>query len=173
MNLTSCKKLTTLSYNGYPSPTSDGGLVDLSSSFPFLEELFLRPSYDCKKLKLSSHSVKRVVLYSECDLEEIEMNTPNLLLFEYKSHLSSYFFPARNCSLPSNARMECHRNKAGSTQFQKLRRFLDKNMRFQELKLFNTPVLHLPRLNVLMSLTRVCILRVSSNIINKNNHITY
>ncbi|PWA47278.1 F-box domain, Leucine-rich repeat domain, L domain-like protein [Artemisia annua] len=56
MNLTSCKKLTTLSY------ALDGGLADLSSSFPFLEELFLRPSYDCKKLKLSSHSVKRVNL---------------------------------------------------------------------------------------------------------------
>ncbi|PWA79581.1 F-box domain, Leucine-rich repeat domain, L domain-like protein [Artemisia annua] len=104
----------------------------------YIEDLFGRgaPSMNltsCKKLTTLSYA-----LDGECDLE-ILVCTPNLLLFEYKSHLSSYFFHAQNRSLPSNARMECHRNKAGNTRFQKLRRFLDKNMRFQELKLFNTP----------------------------------
>ncbi|GKB80961.1 F-box domain containing protein, partial [Tanacetum coccineum] len=141
MNLASCEKLTTLIYSGYPSPTSEG-LADLSSSFPVLEDLHLYLPGHCKTLKLSSHSVRKFVLCSNCDLEDIDMNTPNLLLFNYEgsSHISD---PLVGNAAPSKARMECYPDKAVDTiWFEKLRRFLDRStIGFKELKLCISAVL--------------------------------
>ncbi|GKB05182.1 F-box domain containing protein [Tanacetum coccineum] len=68
MKVASCKKLTKLSYDGHPSPTSEG-LVDLSSDFPFLEELYL--VLDPRSLKLSSHSLRTFVLWSDLDFDDL------------------------------------------------------------------------------------------------------
>ncbi|GKD62245.1 F-box domain containing protein, partial [Tanacetum coccineum] len=89
VNVASCKKLTTLHYSGYPFPSSKG-FTDLSSHFPFLENLFLDLPDGCNSLKLSSHSLKTFVLCSECELEDIDINAPNLLLFEYIGYLRMF-----------------------------------------------------------------------------------
>lgn len=73
------KKLTTLSYDGYP-------YANFLSNFPFIESFYLTPVGNCENLKLSSPSLKRFVLRSKCvmfDLEKIDINNPNLILFQY------------------------------------------------------------------------------------------
>ncbi|PWA39808.1 F-box domain, Leucine-rich repeat domain, L domain-like protein [Artemisia annua] len=134
MNLASCKKLTKLSYSGCLSSTLEG-LVDLSFNFPFLETLILNLPDKCSSLKLSSHSLKTLMLYSECDLENIDINTPNLLLFGYNGY-SQLFSPTKSISDRSKARMEFVPNIYVDTLwFRCLRQFLDKKIGFKELKL--------------------------------------
>ncbi|PWA39805.1 F-box domain, Leucine-rich repeat domain, L domain-like protein [Artemisia annua] len=133
VNVASCRKLTKLDYYGYPSLTS-GGLVNLSSDFPFIEELFLSPSDECNSLNLSSHSLRMFKLESNCDLEKIDINAPNLLLFICKGYRR--YRSLKRDSLPSKARMECHPDDVvDSLWFQSLRRFLEKKIGFKELKL--------------------------------------
>ncbi|PWA39806.1 F-box domain, Leucine-rich repeat domain, L domain-like protein [Artemisia annua] len=134
MNVASCQKLTKLSYSGYPSPTSKG-LVDLSTNFPFLETFILDLPYECKSLNLSSHTLRMFELRSECHLDKININTPNLLLFGYKGSSHSFLDMERE-SVPAQACMECDLDRyVDSLWFQKLRDFLDKEIRFKELKL--------------------------------------
>ncbi|PWA73684.1 F-box domain, Leucine-rich repeat domain, L domain-like protein [Artemisia annua] len=134
LNVASCKKLTTVYSYGYPSPRSEG-LVDLSSNFPHLETLFLILPQLYKSLKLSSHSLRTFVLHSDCDLDELDINTPNLLSFDYKGHAHPPFRVERE-SVVSKARMECYPSEFVNTLwFQKLRRFLSKKGGFKELKL--------------------------------------
>ncbi|GJZ40508.1 F-box domain containing protein [Tanacetum coccineum] len=134
MNVASCQKLTKLSYSGYPSPTSKG-LVDLSTNFPFLETLILDLPDECKSLNLSSHTLRMFELRSECHLNTININTPNLLLFGYKGS-SHRFLDMERESVPAQACMECDLDRyVDSLWFQKLRDFLDKEIRFKELKL--------------------------------------
>lgn len=152
VNVASCQKLTTLSYLGYPSPTSNG-FTNLLSSFPFLETLFLDIPDAYNKLKLSSHSLRTFALHTGCDLEDIDINTPNLLLFNYKAY-SDNPGPLVTNSVHSKARMECCPEDSIDTfWFQKLRRFLDKKIRFKELKLCISAfsVFYLTRLIYLMS----------------------
>ncbi|MFS7955089.1 putative leucine-rich repeat domain superfamily [Helianthus anomalus] len=78
MKVASCKNLTSVTYIG------------------------------CNTLKLSSHSLRKLVIDSEFDLEEIELSTPNLGLFIYSNPLS----------------------------FWKLRLFLDKKNGFKALNLY-------------------------------------
>ncbi|GJT29092.1 F-box domain containing protein [Tanacetum coccineum] len=86
MSLALCKKLKTLSYYSYdfasiiPHPEV---CTDFISNLPFLENLFLGTPNKCNNLKLSSNSLKTLVLNSLCDLEKIEINAPNLLFFKY------------------------------------------------------------------------------------------
>ncbi|KAI7734671.1 hypothetical protein M8C21_009089, partial [Ambrosia artemisiifolia] len=82
MNMALCKKLTTVTYSGRPLPNSNG-FTDFLSNFPFIENLFLSNKYECNNLKLSSHSLRTLVLHSNCDVEGIEFSTPNLLFFGY------------------------------------------------------------------------------------------
>nr|GEX04297.1 F-box domain, leucine-rich repeat domain, L domain-like protein [Tanacetum cinerariifolium] len=134
MNVASCQKLTKLSYSGYPSPTSKG-LVDLSTNFPFLETLILDLPDECKSLNLSSHTLRMFELRSECHLNTININTPNLLLFGYKGS-SHRFLDMERESVPAQACMECDLDRyVDSLWFRKLREFLDKEIRFKELKL--------------------------------------
>ncbi|XP_035831589.1 F-box/FBD/LRR-repeat protein At1g78750 isoform X2 [Helianthus annuus] len=82
MNLASCEKLKNVSY--YENSLSNVYIfTDILSNFPFVENLNLSTSYKCNKLKLSSHSLRTLVLYSQCDLEKVEFNTPNLVSFCY------------------------------------------------------------------------------------------
>lgn len=135
VNVAPCKKLTTLSYLGYPSPTSND-FTDLLSNFPFLETLYLDLPDACIKLKLSSHSLRTFALHTDCDLEDIDISTPNLLLFNYKAY-SDNPGPLVTNSVHSKARMECcPEDSINTLWFQKLRHFLDKKIRFKELQLY-------------------------------------
>ncbi|PWA46389.1 F-box domain, Leucine-rich repeat domain, L domain-like protein [Artemisia annua] len=136
MNLASCKKLITLAYFGNPSLTSNY-LTNFLSNFPILENLVLDlpDKYNNKKLRLSSHSLKNFVLNSELELEEIDINTPNLHLFYYQGRSHNTLPSPRNLYL-SSERMECHPTGAvNALWFQKLRQFLDKQTRFKNLNL--------------------------------------
>ncbi|GJV39273.1 F-box domain containing protein, partial [Tanacetum coccineum] len=107
LNVASCKKLTTVCYYGDPSPTWKG-LADFSSDFPYLKTLFLDLCQMCDSLKLSSHSLTTFVLHSQnCDFEQLDINTPNLLSFEYTFSTNSPFALKRD-SVSSKSRMECH-----------------------------------------------------------------
>ncbi|MFS7955106.1 hypothetical protein Hanom_Chr07g00638721 [Helianthus anomalus] len=82
MNLASCEKLKNVSY--YENSSSNVYIfTDILSNFPFVENLNLSTFYKCNNLKLSSHSLRTLVLYSECDLEKVEFDTPNLVSFCY------------------------------------------------------------------------------------------
>ncbi|PWA40453.1 F-box domain, Leucine-rich repeat domain, L domain-like protein [Artemisia annua] len=136
MNLASCKKLITLAYFGNPSLTSNY-LTNFLSNFPILENLLLDlpDKYNNKKLRLSSHSLKKFVLNSELELEEIDINAPNLHLFYYQGRSHNTLPSPRNLYL-SSERMECHPTGAvNALWFQKLRQFLDKQTRFKNLNL--------------------------------------
>lgn len=147
LNVSSCKKLTTVYYYGNPSPKRRGlADSDFSSNFPYLETLFLNLPVLCKSLKLSSHSLRTFVLHSECDLDELDINTPNLLSFDYKGHAHPPF-PVERESVVSKARMEFYPCEFVNTLwFEKLRRFLSKKGVFKELKLCLSAALYLPKL---------------------------
>ncbi|PWA73682.1 F-box domain, Leucine-rich repeat domain, L domain-like protein [Artemisia annua] len=131
MNLASCKKLTSLDYYGDLSR----GLADFSNNFPFLEDFFWDPIDRCNNLNLTSHSLKKFMLHGQCDLEQIDICAPNLLLFDYKGHSHNPGPLVRN-AYPSKARIECYPDEAADTiWFQKFKRFLDKKSGFKELKL--------------------------------------
>ncbi|GJS56447.1 F-box domain containing protein, partial [Tanacetum coccineum] len=80
VNLGLCKKLRTLCLRGSFFSTSTG-LSDFLSNFPILENLSLCLVNRCNSLAISSPSLRKFVLYDQCDLEEIDIITPNLLLF--------------------------------------------------------------------------------------------
>ncbi|PWA71546.1 F-box domain, Leucine-rich repeat domain, L domain-like protein [Artemisia annua] len=137
MNLASCKKLTKVCYHGE-------GLVDLSHNFPFLEDLFLNLPKKCKRLTLSSHSLRTIMLNSECDLGNIDLNAPNLLLFGFTDNLH-FHSPMGSFSIPSKPCMEWDREDfVEDNWFEMLRQILDKKLRFKELKLHINVVLYRP-----------------------------
>ncbi|PWA73687.1 F-box domain, Leucine-rich repeat domain, L domain-like protein [Artemisia annua] len=129
MNFTSCKQLRSLHLDGIPSSTSEA-FSDLLRNFPFLESLFLKFPDQCEILKLSSPSLRKLVLHTKCSLDAIDINTPNLVLFSYSGYL------LESDSLKLKPRMECYpENVVGTLWIQKLRRFLDKKYGFRVLKL--------------------------------------
>ncbi|GJY07867.1 F-box domain containing protein [Tanacetum coccineum] len=77
--LDSCKQLRTLYLDGPFFPTLTG-FSDFLSNFPFLENLSLCLVNRRNILAVSSPSLRNFMLYDECDLEEIDINTPNLRL---------------------------------------------------------------------------------------------
>ncbi|PWA47984.1 F-box domain, Leucine-rich repeat domain, L domain-like protein [Artemisia annua] len=87
INLASCEKLTTLTYNVF-LPSKSGVLSDLLSNETFIQNLTLFLPYNCKRLKLSSSSLRKLVLIEKSTLEEIDISTPNLLLFEYHVNMN-------------------------------------------------------------------------------------
>ncbi|PWA41218.1 F-box domain, Leucine-rich repeat domain, L domain-like protein [Artemisia annua] len=100
------------------------------SGLPNLEKV----QFAYESLKLSSKSLKTFLLYVEYDLEKLDLYTPNLLLFDYKSHSYCLPFVKRNTFL-SKARMDYYPDDIDSLWFQKLRQFLDKEVKFKELML--------------------------------------
>ncbi|KAK1440527.1 hypothetical protein QVD17_06355 [Tagetes erecta] len=87
MNLVSCKKLTSVFYIG-GSLTNSNGCTNFLSSFPFIEDLILC-MYNKFNSILSSHSLRTLVLQSNCDLDEVEFNAPNLVSFIYACGFST------------------------------------------------------------------------------------
>ncbi|MFS7955103.1 putative leucine-rich repeat domain superfamily, F-box-like domain superfamily [Helianthus anomalus] len=130
MNLALCEKLTSVSCEGCPLPN------DFLSNFPFVENLVLFTGYNGNNLKLSSNSLRTLVLNSDFDLEEIELSTPSLGLFiySYNEHYSglgiSHLPHLELC-------MRCYLDDSiDSLWFQKLRLFLDKENGFKALNLY-------------------------------------
>ncbi|GJS31043.1 gypsy type transposase, partial [Tanacetum coccineum] len=131
LNLALCKQLTTLRLSEYPFPTPKG-FADFLSNFPLLENLFLSIPNQCNSLSLSNPSLRKVVLHVRCDLENIDINSRNLLLFTYLGYADPYERDAPE----SKSRMNCcPGNDVDTLWFQKLRRFLDKTNRFNDLML--------------------------------------
>lgn len=107
MNLVSCRKLTTLCYNGFLSERFTKSL----SKIPVIENLFLCLPSHCDNLKLLSHSLS-------CPSEDL-----------------TYPFLTEDSS-QSKAFMKYDSSKlVDNLWFQKLRRFLDKNNGFKFLEL--------------------------------------
>lgn len=137
INLASCKKLTTLSFTRYSSETTQvfADFAHFLSNFPFIENLFLTLPSDCDSLKFSSHSLRTIVLYSQCDFDKIDINAPNLLLFEYCGNLHKPNSLVRRLVEPK-ARIEYYTwNGLDNLWFLKLRRFLNKKNEFKVFKL--------------------------------------
>ncbi|KAF5798544.1 putative leucine-rich repeat domain superfamily, F-box-like domain superfamily [Helianthus annuus] len=136
MKVALCKNLTSVTYIGYPLPNSND-FADFLSKFSCAESLvlFINKKYRCNTLKLSSHSLRKLVIDSEFDLEEIELSTPNLGLFIYSNPLS---FWVKAMHLPHlEACMRCHTDGSLDTLWlQKLRLFLDKKNGFKALNLY-------------------------------------
>ncbi|KAJ0907893.1 putative leucine-rich repeat domain superfamily, F-box-like domain superfamily [Helianthus annuus] len=135
MNLTSCKNLKTVSYLGHPSPNSNG-FNDLLSNFPVIENLVLVTQYPCNNLRLSSHSLRTLVLRANCDLEEIEFRTPKLVSFCYPFN-RTILWPLVWHSTYLKPCMQIYPGDHIDTLwFQKLRQFLDKENGFKVFNLF-------------------------------------
>ncbi|PWA82137.1 F-box domain, Leucine-rich repeat domain, L domain-like protein [Artemisia annua] len=132
MSLGSCKKLTTFCYSGSPLKR----INDFLSNFPFIENLFLDLPPHVNNLKLSNHSLRKIQLHSHCDLEEIDLNTPSLLLFKYydRSYDANFGLLSRKHS--SMSCMQCATQDSLDILWcQKFRQFLEKNSIFKVLKL--------------------------------------
>ncbi|KAK9071472.1 hypothetical protein SSX86_010041 [Deinandra increscens subsp. villosa] len=137
MNVASCKKLTTVSYNGRWSPLPN----DFLSNFPFIEKLHLVTSDNtCNNLKWSNHSLRTLVLESDCNLEEVEFDTPILDLFIYGSAwemVNDKCWPLLRKSANMKSCMQCYPDSyLDALWFQKLRLFLDKKNGFKALNLY-------------------------------------
>ncbi|KAM0002355.1 putative leucine-rich repeat domain superfamily, F-box-like domain superfamily [Helianthus debilis subsp. tardiflorus] len=131
LNLASCKKLTSVTYEGYPSPNSNGFL----SNFPFVENLDLFTTCEGNNLKLSSHSLRTLELFTDFDLEKIELSTPNLDLFIYCN--DDYGWVGVRQLPHLKACMGCYPDGSIDTAwFQKLRLFLDKKNGFKASNLY-------------------------------------
>ncbi|KAF5765312.1 putative F-box domain, leucine-rich repeat domain superfamily, F-box-like domain superfamily [Helianthus annuus] len=131
MSLVSCKKLTSVSYNGYSND-----FPNFLSNFPLVENLTLVSESGCKSLKLSSHSLRTLLLHSHCDLEKIELSTPNLGVFIY-SRSAWYPYPEIRHLPHLKECMRCYPDRyIDARWFQKLRLFLDKKNGFKALNLY-------------------------------------
>ncbi|KAK1440523.1 hypothetical protein QVD17_06351 [Tagetes erecta] len=139
MNVALCKKLTTVCYNGYPLPNSNG-FTHFLSNFPFIENFCLNTEYDECNLKLSSHSLRKLVMSSEkCDLKEFEFGTPNLVEFNYSCYTSTFWLVWRDMvqvMVRKSTKMKpCMQwdllMRDVTLSFQKLRLFLEKTNGFK------------------------------------------
>ncbi|XP_076930483.1 F-box protein At3g59000-like isoform X1 [Bidens hawaiensis] len=149
INVSSCKKLTTVFYFGRPLPNSNG-FTDFLSKFPFIENLVLYTGYRCNNLNWSSHSLRTLVLHINCDFKEMEFNTPNLALFIYarnynvlRPEVDKHWYLGGKCWPPvrdlthMKGCMQCYPDgHIDVLWFQKLRLFLDKKNGFKVLNLY-------------------------------------
>ncbi|XP_076885900.1 F-box/LRR-repeat protein 25-like [Bidens hawaiensis] len=134
MNVASCKKLRTVTYYGHLLPNTNG-FTNFLPNFPFVEDFSLFPSCESNNMKLSSHSLRRLIVQSECDLEDIELNTPNLDLFVYTCSLYYLFMERHLTHLKTS--MECDLDDyVSALWFHKLRRFLGKKNGFKAMNLY-------------------------------------
>ncbi|XP_076950532.1 putative F-box/LRR-repeat protein At3g58880 [Bidens hawaiensis] len=132
VNLASSKSRTTVTYMGCLS-VKPNDFTDLLSNFPFIEDLRLVSLRPGNSVKLLSHSLRRLML--DCDLENLELNTPNLDLFVYSSSLSDQSM-LRHLT-DSKASMLCYpHGYVDFLWFHKLRRFLGKKNGFKALNLY-------------------------------------
>ncbi|PWA53307.1 F-box domain, Leucine-rich repeat domain, L domain-like protein [Artemisia annua] len=133
MSLASCTNLQTLFYHGFPTKS----FSDFLSNFSFIETLSIKFSSHNTNLKLSNHFLflRILQLPLDYDLEEIDLNAPNLHFFEYSDRICSRNFAKllRKDSSVAKRCMKCHTQSY--LDFQKLRHFLDKNSTFKVLEL--------------------------------------
>ncbi|XP_076950457.1 putative F-box/LRR-repeat protein At5g15620 [Bidens hawaiensis] len=135
VNLASCKKLTKVTYIENHPLAKSNDFTDFLYNFPFVEEIGLLVLQPCNNLKLSSHSMRRLVLHSDCDLENIELNTPNLDLFVYRGTLSEQYMAGHLTHL--KASMGCYLNDyVDMLWFRSLRLFLGKKNGFKVSNLY-------------------------------------
>ncbi|PWA92976.1 F-box domain, Leucine-rich repeat domain, L domain-like protein [Artemisia annua] len=133
--LGSCKQLRTLYLHG-PFFSTSIGFSDFLSNFPFLENLSLYLVNRRDSLTVSSPSLRDFWLYDDCDLEEIDFNTPNLLIFKYANAWD--YFTLKSDSGELKTCMECHIiDEVDTLWLLKLRQFLEKANRFKILRLIN------------------------------------
>nr|GEV58893.1 ankyrin repeat-containing domain, PGG domain protein [Tanacetum cinerariifolium] len=133
MFMGSCKKLTTFCYCGFPLKRFN----DFLSNFPLLENVALDLPSRVNNLTLSNNSFRNIRLHSDCDLDQIDLNVPNLLLSEYydQTDFHNSATLSREDSSLTKGCMKCVTAKYFDILwFQKLRRFLDKNGIFKVLK---------------------------------------
>ncbi|PWA58165.1 F-box domain, Leucine-rich repeat domain, L domain-like protein [Artemisia annua] len=137
--LGSCKQLRTLYLNGSFFLTSTE-FYDFLSNFPFLENLSLCIDNRHDSLAVSSPSLRNFWLYDDCDLEEIEFNTSNLLLFKYINAWDCGIggFAIKIGSGELKTCMECHNiYKVDTLWLLKISQFLQKANSFKILRLIN------------------------------------
>ncbi|GKB08513.1 F-box domain containing protein [Tanacetum coccineum] len=133
-----CKQLRTLYLDGPLFLTV--GFSDFLSNFPVLENLSLCLVNRRNILEVSSPSLRKFVLYDECDLEEIDINTPNLRVFSFTNrwNCSKGEFIRESDSRELKTCLECHIiNKVDTLWLLKIRRYLEKANKFKCLKLNN------------------------------------
>lgn len=137
MHLTSCKKLTAVTYHGHTLPNSNA-FTDFLSNFPLVENLVLVNAYSSNKLKLSSQTLKALVLHSKnVDLVNIEFNTPNLGLFIYSSDVENSWPVTRHAHLLQTCmRSYSNGQSIDVVWFRKLKLFLDDRNRFEFLNFY-------------------------------------
>nr|XP_043634507.1 uncharacterized protein LOC122605611 [Erigeron canadensis] len=130
VNLFSCQKLTMI----FSRCFSKLFAVSLSN-FPFLETLILKLPSNYRNFELSSHSLRKLSLETESDLDEIQIDTPNLLFFLYYAS-ESYVHGPMGDSGESKTCMDCFRDFDVETSWlQKFRRFLGRTVPFKVLRL--------------------------------------
>ncbi|KAM0067896.1 putative leucine-rich repeat domain superfamily, F-box-like domain superfamily [Helianthus debilis subsp. tardiflorus] len=137
MNLASCRKLTTVSYFG-------NDFTGFLSQFPFIENLYLATKFIGNSLMLASHSLRTLVLHSNCDLDNIELSTPNLDLFIYSCNPRLLRQPLGDKPGPPvrdlahlKSCMQCYPHDCiDALWFVKLRLFFDKENGFKVLNLY-------------------------------------
>ncbi|XP_076885940.1 uncharacterized protein LOC143535616 [Bidens hawaiensis] len=86
-------------------------------------------------LKLSSHSLRRLMVHSVCNLEDIELSTPNLDLFVYSCSLLDLSMVRNIAHLKASMRCYPH-DSIDILWFHKLRLFLGKKSGFRALNLY-------------------------------------
>ncbi|XP_076885897.1 uncharacterized protein LOC143535561 [Bidens hawaiensis] len=132
MNVASCKKLTTVTYMGCPPPNTNY-FTNFLSNFSFIEKLSLITT-KCD-LKLSSRTLKTLMLNSTYDLENVEFSIPNLDIILY-SCMPCYLDIVRVLT-HLKASVQCYLHDfVDAFWFQKLRLFLGKKNGFKALNLY-------------------------------------
>ncbi|XP_076903621.1 F-box/LRR-repeat protein 25-like [Bidens hawaiensis] len=126
MKLASCQRLANVSYGSCaPLLRNLNRFTDFLSNFPFVENFRLMAPSKGNSLKLSSHSLRRLMVHSVCNLEDIELNTSNLELFVYSCSLLDLSMVRNLAHL--KASMQCYPHDSADTLwFHKLRLFLGK-----------------------------------------------
>nr|XP_043634952.1 uncharacterized protein LOC122606051 isoform X2 [Erigeron canadensis] len=155
LNISSCKKLESLSYNGRFEASTD-----FLSNFPCLQYLALSTIHP--NLKLSSHSLKILALNPCCDLDVTDIDAPNLIFLKFSLYKSSN--PLVRNPAKSEPQMEWFPfDDVNALSFKKLRRFLNKSTGFfkvlklnicssfidvEELKVIDSPPIELKHVEV-------------------------
>ncbi|PWA84022.1 F-box domain, Leucine-rich repeat domain, L domain-like protein [Artemisia annua] len=152
MSLASCTNLQTFIYDGFPIKK----FSDFLSNFPFIKTLSINFSFQITNLKLSNHFLflRILQLPLDYDLEEIDLNAPNLHFFEYydQNYSPIATLSMKDSSLAKRC-MKCHTRKyLDILWFERLRHFLDKNSTFKVLELdINLKLIDAEELTLLQS----------------------
>ncbi|XP_050103352.1 uncharacterized protein LOC126583096 isoform X1 [Malus sylvestris] len=90
INLAECESLKRLTLED--SGMTDNQFRDRFFMFPLLEKLDLHKCLNLKNIRIASHRLKRLVLRGRKKLVDVEIDTPNLLSFEYEGDEMPFSF---------------------------------------------------------------------------------